>query len=140
MDMRIVFPGGMRVNAEIEDRVIATDQPARDGGEHAAPTPFDHFVASIGTCVGFYALKFFRRRSLSTDGLELTLSTVADPQRHMISEVIIKLELPADFPERYRTAVARAVDQCTVKKHLAQPPRITTIVEPDHRTVPEIVS
>jgi len=39
-----------------------------------------------------------------------------------------------------RGADARAVDQCTVKKHLAQPPRITTIVEPDHRTVPEIVS
>jgi ribosomal protein S12 methylthiotransferase accessory factor len=140
MDMRMVFPGGMRVNAEVDEHVIGTDQPVRTGGEHAAPGPFDHFLASIGTCVGFYALKFFRQRNLATEGLELTLSTVADPQRHMVSEVILKLKLPDDFPERYRAAVARAVDLCAVKKHLAQPPRITTIVEPDHRTVPEIVS
>jgi len=140
MDMRIVFPGGMRVNAEIDDRVIETDQPLRAGGDHTAPGPFDHFVASIGTCVGFYALKFFRQRDLPTEGLELTLSTVTDPQRHMVSEVILKLKLPDDFPERYRAAVARAVDLCAVKKHLAQPPNVTTIIEHDRRTVPQTVS
>ena len=129
VDLRIVFPGGMRVSAEFGSFAVETDQPVGGGGEAAAPTPFDHFVASIGTCVGYYALKFLRQRELPTEGFELTLSTVEDPERHMIAEIVIKMVLPADFPERYRAAIVRAVDQCAVKKHLTDPPRFTTIVE-----------
>jgi putative redox protein len=33
------------------------------------------------------------------------------------------VDLPAGFPEKYRDAVLRAVDQCAVKRHLARPPQ-----------------
>jgi hypothetical protein len=43
----------------------------------------------------------------------------------MVGEVLIDIALPGGFPEKYREAVVRAVNQCTVKRHLAQPPTIT---------------
>lgn len=33
MEMKITFPGGEKVNAEINSRVIPTDQPVEAGGE-----------------------------------------------------------------------------------------------------------
>jgi len=129
MDMRVVFPGGLRVTAEIEGFTIETDQPTAGGGEGTAPAPFDLFVASIGTCVGYYAVRFLRQRNLSTDGLELKLSTVASPEDHRISEIVITMVLPAGFPERYRAAIVRAAEQCSVKRHLARPPSFTMVLE-----------
>ncbi len=49
MEMKITFPGGEKVNAEINGMVIPTDQPVETGGEGAAPSPFDYFLASLGT-------------------------------------------------------------------------------------------
>ena len=33
-----------------------------------------------------------------------------------------RLRLPSGFPEKYREAIGRAVDQCAVKKHMIEPP------------------
>jgi ribosomal protein S12 methylthiotransferase accessory factor len=38
--------------------------------------------------------------------------------------VHLTVELPPEFPERYRAAVIRSAEQCTVKKHLENPPEI----------------
>ena len=49
-EMKVTFPGGMRVDAEYKGRVIQTDQPVYQGGGGEAPAPFDLFLASIATC------------------------------------------------------------------------------------------
>jgi len=121
--MKISFPGGMRVEAVHEGFRIATDQPASHGGDGTAPSPFDLFLASIGTCVGFYALRFCQQRSLDTSGLSLTVIPHEDPKVKRVVRIRIDIALPIRFPERYREAIVRAVEQCTVKRHLLDPPR-----------------
>lgn len=123
MSMKITFPGGVAVDAEYKGHVIRTDQPRQYGGEGAAPAPFDLFLASIGTCAGFYALRFCQERSLSTAGLGLTMSHELDPGTHRIGTIRLDLELPEGFPEKYRAAILRAIDQCTVKRHIVEAPR-----------------
>ena len=36
----------------------------------------------------------------------------------------MEIQLPPDFPEKYRESVIRAAELCTVKKHLEHPPVI----------------
>ncbi len=36
----------------------------------------------------------------------------------MIDKVTITVDLPAGFPEKYRFALVKAVDHCTVKAHI----------------------
>ncbi|HKD10857.1 MAG TPA: OsmC family protein [Thermoanaerobaculia bacterium] len=120
MDIR--FPGGLRVDALHEGFWVRTDQPAAAGGTGAAPSPFDLFLASIGTCSGFYALSFCRQRNLDTEGLALTLSFERGAKRRHIARIRIEIALPADFPEKYHDALLRAVDQCAVKRHILEPP------------------
>lgn len=125
--MEIRFPGGVLVEAQQEGFTILTDQPAKDGGTNTAPSPFDLFLASLGTCAGYYALRFCQERSLPTDGLLLTLSTEADEVRKRLSKIRIEIRLPDGFPEKYRTAILRAVDQCTVKRHVVEAPAIEVV-------------
>lgn len=129
MEMKVTFPAGERVDAVYKGFLIRTDQPEASGGTATAPTPFDYFIASIATCAGIYVLSFFKERKLSSAGLELTVSTVKDRARQRVSEIVIKLSLPAGFPEKYRAAIVRAVDLCSVKKHILEPPAFKTIVE-----------
>lgn len=125
--MEIRFPGGMQVDALHEGFRIRTDQPVAHGGGATAPSPFDLFLASIGTCAGFYALRFCQQRNLDVEGLALSVALERDEGGRRINRLRIAVHLPVSFPERYREAILRAIDQCAVKRHLVQPPEIDVI-------------
>lgn len=118
------MPAGLVVEAQLEGHVVRTDQPVKAGGAGSAPSPFDLFLASLATCAGYYALAFCRERGIPTEGLGVTLETARDPQSRELTSIAIQVTLPPDFPERYRTAILRAVDQCAVKKAMLSPPEM----------------
>jgi len=126
-NMEITFPGGVAVEAHFEGTTIRTDQPVRHGGGGTAPAPFELFLASIGTCAGFYALRFCQEREIPTEGMSVSMAWERNPDTKLISDIRIQISLPPGFPEKYRTAVVRAADQCTVKKHLLEAPAIHTV-------------
>jgi ribosomal protein S12 methylthiotransferase accessory factor len=116
MEMEIVFPGGLAVDAKMGNMVIPTNQ---DG---SAPAPFGLFLASIGTCAGIYVLGFCQQRDLPTDGLRIVQRMRSNPFTRMIEEVELDIQVPPDFPEKYKSALVRSAAQCAVKKHLENPP------------------
>jgi ribosomal protein S12 methylthiotransferase accessory factor len=126
--MKIGFPGGLAVSAAFHGHEILTDQPQKTGGGDTAPPPFDLFLASIGTCAGFYALRFCQSRNIATEDLGITLEPVRDPETRRIGRIRIELQLPAAFPDRYHSAILRAVDQCAVKRHILEPPEFAVTV------------
>ena len=128
MEMEIRFPAGKKVEALFDDFIVTTDQPVADGGSGSAPSPFDLFLASIGTCTGYYVLSFCQKNNIPIDKIRLTASFAWNMQKHLVENVDIKIHLPADFPEKYKTAVVKAADVCTVKRHLQSPPKITISV------------
>jgi ribosomal protein S12 methylthiotransferase accessory factor len=121
MEMIVDFPGGARVDAHFAGFTVPTDQPA-PAGANTAPTPFATFLASIGTCAGIYVLGFCKQRGLPTEGVRIVQRAEADPATGMVVRVTLDIEVPADFPEKYRPALVKAADQCKVKKHLEHPP------------------
>jgi len=132
MEMKITFPGGKKVNAEFDGAVIKTDQPASSGGEGSAPSPFEYFLASIGTCAGIYALSFCQERNISTEGMSISqqmeFTEVAGKRR--VSKVSLELTLPPGFPEKYRKAIVKAAELCSVKKAIFDPPEFSVHARP----------
>lgn len=123
--MKITFPGGKRVNAEMGDIVIPTDQPPEDGGEGTAPTPYAYFLASLGTCAGIYVLSFCQQRGIATEGLSLIQQMefgVDADGRKRLSRLTFDIMLPVGFPEKYRNAIVKTAELCTVKKVIMDPP------------------
>ena len=129
----IRFPGGLQVEALAGGFSILTDQPASEGGAGMAPGPFDLFLASIGTCAGIYALRFCQQRNLETEGLALKLTAEKGDDPKRVARIRIEIRLPPAFPEKYRDAILRAVDQCKVKRHILEPPRfdVTAVTSKD---------
>jgi ribosomal protein S12 methylthiotransferase accessory factor len=122
MEMRIHLDGGKRVSAEFHSFTVRTDQPAEQGGEASAPAPFDLFLASIGTCAGFFVQSFCQTRNISTAGIEIVQRTEHDPAQHRVSKIRLNIVVPEAFPAKYRTGLVNAVNLCTVKRHLQNPP------------------
>jgi len=129
MDMKITFPGGKKVNADYKGFTINTDQSVNGGGEESAPEPFDLFLASLGTCAGIYVLGFCQKRNLNTEGLALTQSFHFNQEKRLVDEVNIKIHLPNMFPEKYKSALIKVAQFCTVKKHLESPPNFNVITD-----------
>src|SRR4051812_9278017 len=112
MDMRIYFPGNKRVNAEYKGLTIQTDQPVQGGGDGSAPSPFDLFMASIGTCAGIYVLGFCQSRKIPTEGVELIQRMEHAPETHMVSKVSLEIRVPKTFPEKYYDSLVKVAGQC----------------------------
>jgi ribosomal protein S12 methylthiotransferase accessory factor len=123
MEMIIEFPGGSRVDAHFGPFTVHTDQFP----DLSAPSPFALFLASIGTCAGYYVQEFCHQREISSDGLRIKQSTHSGPTG-LVTGVDLKIELPSGFPEKYRESIIRAAELCTVKKHLEDPPAITVTI------------
>ncbi len=120
--IEVSFPGGKRVNAQMDGVLIPTDQNRDRGGEGIAPAPFQLFLASIATCAGIYALEFCRARGIPGEEMTLTMTYEWDEKKHAIEKIDIELRLPASFPDGYKKAVVKAMDLCTVKKQILNPP------------------
>ncbi len=127
--VKVTFPGGTRVNANFGKFEVPTDQPIEDGGTDTAPEPYMLFLSSIVTCAGFYVLRFCQQRELPTEGLGMTLDIERNPETRALDKVILAIQLPEGFPEKYHRAVIRAAEMCSVKKALMSAPEFEIVTE-----------
>ncbi|MEA1977556.1 MAG: OsmC family protein [Chloroflexota bacterium] len=127
--MEITFPGGARVDAHFGSFVIKTDQSPLGGGEGSAPSPFATFLASLGTCAGIYVLSFLKQRGLPTDGVRIIQKTHSNPATGLIEQFDLEIQVPENFPEKYKEAMVRSAELCAVKKHFEDPPRFRVYTE-----------
>ena len=122
MDMNIKLGPGKKVDVAFKGFTIKTDQSLKNGGEASAPEPFSYFLASIGSCAGIYALSFCASRNIMTDNIKITQINNFNPDKKMIDKISFKVELPPEFPAKYHKALIKSINQCSVKKHLQDPP------------------
>ena len=129
VEMRILFRGKKKIDAEFNGFTVQTDQPVESGGENEAPGPFDLFLASIGTCAAVFIQSFCEKRTISTDGIELREKVGWDESRKLVTKITLELKLPKTFPEKYRESVISAANLCTVKRHLKEPPEVEIVTQ-----------
>jgi len=115
MKMVIDFPGGEKVDAHFENFIVATDQ------QGSAPTPFEVFLSSIGTCAGIYVLSFCKQRNLPTEGIRI-VEQIHSGEKGMIEKIGLEIQVPPTFPKQYHSALIRSAELCKVKKTLEHPP------------------
>lgn len=120
MEMLIDFPGGLKVDAHFGPFTIQTDQPPSG----SAPTPFEVFLSSIGTCAGIYVLGFCRQRNLPTEGIRILQRNHPNRATGLMDSIDLEIQLPPEFPQQYHDAVIRSAELCKVKKTLENPPAI----------------
>jgi len=98
MDIRVTFPGGRKVDAELEGRgfVVRTDQSKLSGGDGSAPEPYQLFLASIATCAGATILSFCESRGLPTEGIEIVQRQEYDESGRRLTRIALSIEVPPE--------------------------------------------
>jgi putative redox protein len=120
--IEITFDGGKVVTAHSHGHIIKTDQPVNSGGQNSAPSPFELFLASIGTCTGIYVKSFCDNRKIPTDNIKIIQSSEYDEETGLPISIKLDIKLPSDFPDKYKEAVISVAELCKVKKAIASPP------------------
>jgi len=129
MKMIIDFPGGDKVDAHFGAFTVETDQPSVHDGKSSAPTPFDVFLSSIGTCAGIYVLGFCKQRNLPTEGIRILEHILPNLATGMVEKINLEIQVPPSFPKQYYHALIRSAELCKVKKTLETPPRFEIITK-----------
>ena len=121
-EILVTLSRGRRVDAQVGKHVVHTDQAVEDGGEDSSATPFELFLASIGTCAGVFVQGFCQKRGISHEGIRIRERPHLHPETGALIAVDLEIEVPPGFPEKYREALVRVAGKCSVKQAIqAQP-------------------
>ena len=124
MDVR--FVAGEAYEVTVRGHRLVVDQPADAGGQDSAPTPTELFVASLATCVAFYAGRYLTRHGYSREGLAVSVGyEMATDRPARVGGVRLTVRVPAGLPPQRWAALRAVVSHCTVHNSLAVPPSVT---------------
>ncbi len=123
--MRVEHRGGDRFDITIRDHTVSVDQPVALRGEDTAPTPTELFIASLASCVAFYARRYLARHKLSSDGLAVETMYELAQKPSRVGRVDVRILLPDETPAERRDALLAVATHCTVHNSLATPPEVT---------------
>jgi uncharacterized OsmC-like protein len=123
--LRVEHRGGDQFEIKVRDHVIRVDQPVEDGGENTASTPTELFIASLASCVAFYARRYLARHNLPTHGLavEATFEMGARPAR--VAAIDLRLIVPDGLPPERLDPLLAVATHCTVHNTLATTPEVS---------------
>lgn len=122
MEFEVTLEGDKRVATRIGDHLIMTDQPVKQGGGNSAPAPYDLFIASIGTCAGFYIQSYCSSKGIDASGIRITLALKRDDKTKKVNGFVTRIHVPQDFPENLRPVLQKVAQQCAVKKTIMNNP------------------
>jgi putative redox protein len=124
MDVR--FVAGEAYEVMVRGHRVVVDQPADVGGQDSAPTPTELFVASLATCVAFYAGRFLTRHGYSREGLAVSAGyEMAGDRPARVSNIRLMVRVPACLPPQRWAALRAVASHCTVHNSLADPPSVS---------------
>jgi uncharacterized OsmC-like protein len=110
---------------DIRGHRITVDQPVDAGGDDTAPTPTELLVASLASCVAFYARRYLARHRLDSEGLAVHAAYVIGGRPTRVLSMDLQLELPPGIPESRREPLLAVASHCTVHNTLADPPAVS---------------
>ena len=130
MELKVTLEGGKRVATRVGNHVIETDQPKESGGDDSAPAPYDLFLASIATCVGFYIQSYCETKDIDVTGIRITLNATRDPESRQVSGFVTTIEVPPSLPDKLYPVLCKVAEQCAVKKTIMSNPSFVVKTRP----------
>ncbi|NKE70013.1 OsmC family protein [Candidatus Manganitrophus noduliformans] len=122
--MTISWTAGVQLAVEVRGHRLIVDQPKEEGGDDQGITPVEMFIASLGACIGYFAVRFCRRHKLPTEGLAVHTTWDDAEQPHRVGTIRARVDLPKGFPAAMKDRLQKVVEGCTIHNSLTHPPQI----------------
>lgn len=127
MLVNVSYQGHLQFQASARGHEILGDQPLDNGGDNLGMTPPEWFLASLGSCVGFYAVKYLQTRNLNAKGLNIDVSAAKITETPVrLDNFQIKVSLPISLDVYHQKALEATVKSCLIHNTLTHSPKIVT--------------
>jgi len=127
--MKISLIENVKFEAECRGHRIVLDQPIDDGGSDAGMTPVELFIASLGSCIAYYAVIFCQRRKIPSDDLNVELGWEWAEDPHRVGAIDLTITLRKKLTEKEKTGLLRMVKGCTVHNTMRNLPEIAFTIK-----------
>ena len=130
MEINVEHLGSLQFQIKARGHSIVSDQPIEQGGYDEGMTPPELFLASLGSCAGYYAAQYLRKHKLVAEGtvVRVTCDKVKEPVPRM-DNFKIEIESPVELSAKHLQGLHEAVENCLVHNTLLHTPKISIQVE-----------
>jgi putative redox protein len=123
VNLKVRYLGGHKFETSARGHTIISDLPADKGGSDFGMTPTELFLASVGSCAGYYASEYLRCRGLPDSDLEIHVSGSAGEHPSRFIELTVEVCAPG-LNQRNEVGIQRAVKNCLILNSLLEAPAI----------------
>jgi uncharacterized OsmC-like protein len=124
LEVTVKHNGNVRFEVEARGHVVVCDQPAENGGADEGMTPPEFFLASLGSCAGFYAAAYLKKKGLEREGLSVRVTAEKAKAPARLDEFRIFVDVPGELSDADRAGIDDAVHRCLIHNTLMQTPKI----------------
>jgi len=129
MEVTVEYLGAAQFEVRARNHKVACDQPEENGGFNEGMTPPELFLASLGTCAGYYAAEYLKARQLPTEGMRIHVTAEKAKSPARLSSFLIKVHLAAALDDQRKIGLLRAIRNCLIHNTLLNPPKIELQVD-----------
>ncbi len=124
MEVQVKYRGNVQFEITARGHSLQSDQPVAMGGHDQGMTPPELFLASLGSCAGYYAAAYLRKKGLDAQGtvIRVTAEKAGPPAR--LDRFIIEVSVPAELSETTLAGLDDSVHRCLIHNTLISPPSI----------------
>jgi uncharacterized OsmC-like protein len=122
--MTVTWVKGAQLAVDVRRHRLLVDQPADEGGEDQGMTPVELLVASLGSCIGYFAARFCQRHQLPADGLRVMMAWDYAEQPHRVGSMTADVHLPLKLEPAMRARMQKVLEGCTVHHSISIAPKI----------------
>jgi uncharacterized OsmC-like protein len=130
MEITVEHLGAVQFAIKAREHSIVSDQPAENGGFDEGMTPPELLLSSLGSCAGFYAAQYLKKKGLATEGTVVRVFADKAKNPARLDNFKIEVDVPAAMDEEHRKGVEEAVHHCLIHNTLQHPPTIKLEVRP----------
>lgn len=117
-NVTVAYKGGIKFEAAAGKHRITVDLPGEKGGTDEGMTPPDLFIASLGTCIGVYVVRYCQNAKIDAEGCVISLDWRLSDDKRSIAAVEAKVHLPKADPGPRARAVLEAARSCLIHNTL----------------------
>ena len=119
--------------------VLQADEPVSAGGQDAAPSPYELFLAALGACKVITLRMYAKRKGWPLRHVQVNLSharvhatdcaNCAD-EGSLIEEIDVAIKLVGELSDEQRRKLLAIAEKCPIHRTMTSPLKIRTHPEP----------
>jgi uncharacterized OsmC-like protein len=128
-ELKIDYLGGIGFEVKSRQHSLRIDLSKEKGGKDEGMNPPEVFMASLGSCVGVYCVRYCQNAKLDSSGMSIKLSWKLSDDKTKIANIDIVMSLPKAELGKRSGAVLEAAKHCLIHNTIMVSPEINISFE-----------